>query len=238
MASENGTLFFVVEGNCRFWYFRAWVEPARTGTLGDAEVATVVETFQLESWQGPIASTSGGLGLASTWLIFGRDDSRPPCGPHAPTRECDQAPLRSSAGIDHNAVRNGLLSIMDDLAQVAHEVAGDMRYVLFEGDFDITEQDWTMPGITWALGDPADVAIPSGGPDFTYAIGSSRLVTGADAAALRALRQQFLDGQISGHDPRPGYGARAIPLLIAGQRYSLFVRDTFPFEDDRGLILF
>jgi hypothetical protein len=71
----------------------------------------------------------------------------------------------------------------------------------------------------------------SDGTTNALGFGDGVLLTGADAEALRAMRADFLRS-----DPV----RRGIPSIVIrngdGPVYFVRVRDTIPFEDERGLI--
>jgi hypothetical protein len=236
--TENGTLFLAVEGDCRFWVQPGRFDPAFTGILGDAEIARLIELFQLESWQGSVSASIGGAGTPNTWLILGRVDPRPACVPAGPSVECSELPWRTSAGIEHSMVLQGLRLAVEELRAVGTPVGGDLRYLLTAGQQSLPEHDWSKPG-AWPLGDPDDHVFPQPGEDDAYRPGLSRLASGDDARALRELWQRLLAYEISGRDPDRGpSSAAAIPIEHDGMRYELFVRDSLPIEDAMGRIAF
>jgi hypothetical protein len=63
-------------------------------------------------------------------------------------------------------------------------------------------------------------------------IGRSKKVVAADAAPLRAIREEYLS------DTRPGdlYAADGIPITDGVISATMFLRDALPYEDERGIL--
>ena len=165
------------------------------------------------------------------YMLFGRELNALDCTAKPAADGCEKlsAPDRPA---NFNTLLSNYASTRDQLSSKGEPLGGDVRYVLV-ADAQSLLLDWQKPG-SWPLGDPAQVAMS---PDqaASYMPGQSQLARGGDALELQEVWRKFLAGEISGHEPG---GSLGIPVEVAGKRYALFLRDSIPLENDRGLILF
>lgn len=107
---------------------------------------------------------------------------------------------------------------------VAAPFAQSVRYTLIE-----REAPWSAQreAASW----PLAIALTSVATRASATRGEMHGATGADAAALLALRDRLHRGDF-------GQESRFIPIDHEGQRYELFVADAHPLEDANGLLPF
>jgi hypothetical protein len=220
VMAENGHSFIIVEGTCRFYAQRGRLERAVTGVLSPQQLDALRDSLQLESWRSCHGRVAGALDGPEHHFVYGRSER---------ARGGIDACVNIESPDEPGLLLMGYQRLVTSLIAAGQPVQGDIRYLLVQGD-DNVESHWTDPA-AWPLGDPAEVAM-SPAAASGYEPGSSKLAQGAEAAALRALWQDFLDDDTSGREP----GSIAIPVEVNGARYQLFLRDSLPLEDTRGLI--
>jgi hypothetical protein len=221
---ENGFNFILVDGHCRFWVKpdESIFETVRTGVLDAETLAEFVADFRYDRW--PDLNRVGAYGTSlpdGGSVIFVDPETSITCqtvcsGPSTP-------PDVEAMRLANNAWNARLWSI-------GEAVTGDVRISVIESNRDPASLPplWTPP--LWPLSTPIASVVVSEADIPALRFGDGVLMTGADAEALRAMRRHFLDS-----------GARrtGIGMLVhddAGQLYEVNVRDTTPFEDERGLV--
>lgn len=225
VLDDNGYYFVYVDRNCRYWASRAPFSHGefRTGVLSSADLAHFTNDLLFQRWWD----------WAGVWVPAAPVSDAPVAVLYPEfTREaavicyglCAGPPLPLELGTIYERV----FPFIDGLWQAGASASGDVRFIArrwADGEGQANPVfDW--PPTSFAL---ADVAVPySSSPQPAF--GQGLLASGNDAMLLRELRGQYLVSWASSVSP-------SIEVRdAAGVRYSVFVRDTLPFEDENGLV--
>jgi hypothetical protein len=217
---ENGSLYLLVTGGCHYWTMRDRQSDLREGDLSPAQAAELAHELRLGSWSD-----------------LDREYVRPLCDGGDDLFRFDdrQVAIRSRCSApDTSSSVQWLTQAAGAASQRAYDrgapVSGPVRFVLVSelGTWSSNVEGRAAP---WPLSiDPASIAL-SYEAATRYEYGSSQIATSGDAAVLRQIRRDFF---ASGGGP---FSGGFIPILgPGGARYQLFVRDSIPLEDDRGLL--
>lgn len=220
---ENGYQFFMVDGICRYWIGGSWVDeiesrdrPVLTGTLG------TVEAMNLES----------ALPLARVAELADCTGPRPAdAGERVIRVEGASARCPGGAGTRFDAAWTGVGALVTRLRPQARAAEGAIHVSAVSAD----PPPGTRAPYAWPLTAAVDSFFVDTGPGNPS--GRSHLVTNPmDAAALRALRDQYLAERTA--TPGPFASWDGLRVVAAGQHAVVFMRDALPYEDARGLITF
>ncbi|HKP60147.1 MAG TPA: hypothetical protein VJV78_25655, partial [Polyangiales bacterium] len=242
MMAENGYRYLLVEGTCRFWIQAGRLERVRTGQLSPAQLQRLREAFQMQRWQQLVGNYPAlGFDTPGYFYALGRGKLSESCGRWGDAGGCIQFGMGSPVMVGENFswLHSAFLQVSNELAGSGAPAMGDVRYMLVEGMATIVEPSaWSNPS-TWPLGDAKAVAMSETEASQVYVPGSGRLARGADADKLHEAWRAFLSYEKTGRTPdMPASGSLAIPIVAGGARYQLFIRDSIPLEDARGLIAF
>lgn len=216
MLAENGWQFLLVDGACHASVLRSNNEPLRELTLTAQQEQTLSAALQLSNWQGLVGSHPGGCpDAASISYRFG-------------TARIDGPTCGLDAG-DPLETLNASFSVqLEGLYAAGAPAGGDLRYVVLRESGSPRDP---RPPAAWPLAVLLEsIALP-GDASTLYTPGDSRLATGADADALRAIRVN--------RDAAPGTGVTYSFTRVAGPdgtNYQLYVRDAVPGEQPNGLL--
>jgi len=230
---ENGAGLVIVDGKCQFWAQgeRRW-DDLKTGQLSPDEERELAERIRYAEWPSVKGVWPGNpTNYDVPVLRFSDGRNTVEC-----VQDCD-LPETPAAVL---AMRDQIGDLARWLLERGASATGPVRIMVEENGPE--GPSYTVPmTVAWPLQSvsPAEVAIPVSSYDVLTGAGNTTLVTdAADAAALRALREDYRSEKygvwfydfipIRVHDP----GADKVP------EYLLWFRDTTPFEDERGLIDF
>jgi hypothetical protein len=120
---------------------------------------------------------------------------------------------------------------LDALYDEGEAVTGPARYVLVADPESAWSSLVTDSAAAWPLGIAASSVAMSVDDASAYRPGMSQLASDVDAAALRAIRRNFVG---SGKLPLTG---GFVPVVTNDNAlYQLFVRDSIPLEDATGML--
>jgi hypothetical protein len=212
---ENGSPSFAVDGQCRYFVSGGWNNQRQGSDLGWRQ-GTVDDELRRT-----LESEVGAEDLASVYECF-------PAGP------VDAGPMvvanaRSSlecggAGEDLLAVFARMGPRARDLWEQGQPLDGDLHITLVEASGGEPPRRYSWP---------SELAFEQYWEPAQRLSGQqprSQRVAAAEAAPLRALREQFL------RDTQPGvlYTAGGIPIVAGNQQATMFMRDALLYEDERG----
>ena len=238
LMSEHGSSFFIVDGSCH--YFAQFGQLARvvSGALTPQDVQVLRQSFQLERFQeltGDYGSSAADAG--SFEYALGRGGFTTPCAPFGEYGGC----IGRGSTVPREEVAALAPAFYDTLlhySEIGAPYDGAVRYLLMPHDGSTNDPRlWGNPA-SWPLGEAGAIAwervrAASYGPVM------SDSATGTDADALRDLWQRFLDYEVSGRYPNaPAAQSDYLPIRQGGVHYRLFIRDSLPYEDPRGLIAY
>ncbi len=226
LLEENGTAFFVVDGQCHFASNTAaegWVD-YHTGVLSPSAAADLARDAQYGTWAATGNHLWRGSAQDASTMSFSDGTTSLGIAGYFSTDGLPELPAALWTWQDETFA---------SIAADGQPATGDVRYRLFTREFF----DVKYPTAAWPLA--ADPATLAEGTDALAAndYGKGHLATGADAAALRALRRQYVQAHPGGFPTVLDF----IPIGAAGgntvPQYLLFVRDATPFESaSDGLI--
>ncbi len=221
---ENGFSFILVDGHCRYWVKSAEndYEELRTGVLDADTLAEFVADFRYDRWPELNRVEPYGAPVPDGGNVIFLDPET--------SITCQTVCSGASTPPDVEAMALANNTWNTRLWQAGEDVFGDVRISVIESSRDPAS---LPPGTTlplWTLSTPIESIAVSAADALALGFGDGVLITGADAEALRVMRQGFLDS-----------GAPGSSMLVAagggGQLYEVSVRDTTPFEDGRGLVV-
>lgn len=222
VLSENGFQFLLVEGSCRAWMLTDRGSEIRTVQLAASDAELLARQLQVAEWGSLQGQYTRDLCDGPGWLLRfdrtrialgsscgGRDDSARVRGLEVAARDALAARYAAGAAID-----------------------GAVRFVLVAEAPDVVWPPLVASAAApWPLATAPDTLAISILAAQDYQPGSSRSVTQPEADQLRALRRNFAARG------GPALSGGFIPVTGAGgSRYQLFVRDSIPLEDTRGLL--
>ncbi|MCG8555442.1 MAG: hypothetical protein MJD61_09180 [Proteobacteria bacterium] len=226
---EHGSFLFV-QGDCSYWVpqIGSRAQHYRTGTLNSADAAELAEAFEFGRWEA--------LGLVGMWQPrygdFDIGDYRYYDGQNliVCTRGCGDESTPAAV----MRMRDSYGSWIVRLNKSGHDIDGPLRITATD------RYNWpavTVPRATWPL-DWAltDIAVPweevhAQPPMF----GTSRLISNPkEVVALRAIWDEYLSGQHGElWEPAIPFEDPHSPQV---KTFAVVMRDTTPFENERGLI--
>ncbi|MBX3210862.1 MAG: hypothetical protein KF850_02380 [Labilithrix sp.] len=219
IVGQNGYSSLVVTGECRAYCTKDG--KTFTSELDETRRRAFVTNFRLTELADHVGKEAVGSGCfdgSPTSISFGG---------HAVTgRDCGEEPAESAWT---KAVFDHYRAVVEDCAAGRTAWEGDGRYLLVASDDarDVVFAD----APSWPLADAASSVATTSAEANTSALPSlTRLVSGADAEKLRALRASFDASGI-----RARLGIDFIPVVDAeGKRYELMFRDALPIEGSDG----
>ncbi len=221
---ENGS-YILVDGQCHYWVMSAALEWAelRTGTLGPDEAASLFQDLHFGCWHDLQGGYPAGPGtFDADDILFTDGTNRVLC-----EGGCGGASVPTVVAEMRDANR----SWNQRLWQEGTAVGGDMRGVIYETDRpDPEHYDWSAWPVTNMT--IADIAVHTPLDVANLDYGDGVLFT-ADTDALRQVRQEYTSGA---HGPWSHYDFLPIVDGTGTHYYELYVRDTSPFENARGLL--
>lgn len=220
---ENGYPSIAIDGLCSYIIGGGWTEDAsgrdrgwRSGRLDptvEARLSSVLDLTALDRLQD---CTLGGANfdLASRVLIAA--NSRARCeGGDGPRFEDAWRTIADTAA---------------DLWSHGTPLSGPIRASATSAWSTSRPYQWPLTTALSTFIRDADESTQAG-PNVA---GTSRLVEGADAAVLRALREQFL----SDREATPGLFLGGMAVSDGVTTATLYMRDALPYEDNDGLLQF
>jgi len=226
VVSENGFEYLAVMGDCTY---HAYVGARRTGRWGE------VVTGRLAP-QG-VADLDAELRL-SDWESIAGDHYLPSCDASSIeyTYEDDRVRLLPSCHGERDSasqldwLRAAVRAALDRLVAAGTPTTGAVRYVVVRDETSVPDALEYRNAPPWPLARPIGGVAVSEAAAGDYRPGASHRADGADAAAMRAIRAAFLRGEIGFAD------AAYLPVVDAGARFRLFIRDASVLEGDDGLL--
>jgi hypothetical protein len=236
---ELGSNWLYVDGQCNYWVHAgdaqagSWF-PVRRGRLNEQEAGRIAADFRYESWEDVAGRWGEEQPIDGSWTVF-FDGTR--------SVSCFGACERPAEGQDRRrfdlvrAMVTRQRSLVEELYGRSMNIdSGQMRLLTYSGRDPVEGSDLTprtAVSVEWPLTQSiTDVAV-SVEDAFSRGYGESFLVAGdMDTSALRAVRRQFLAGEL---------GPTINNVLVttprdSEERYFLYFRDTVPLENDQGLI--
>jgi len=217
---DNGT-YLLVDGECRFWARGPdpW-DDVRTGVLDGVLLAQLLEDVRHERWADLEGIYAPGGGYDTPDILFADTETFVVC-----VMGCSLGAVPE----DVAAMRDALSPWRLRLWSYGTPVGGDVRVMAIRTPPPLYLEG--LPTSTW----PATTPIEDLAVEYTEAsslgYGAGHLLTGAGAEIMRSLRRSYVSG-VHG-----GFWYRYLPILEAdGTFYEVAVRDTTPYEDERGLI--
>ena len=219
VVQENGSRFFVITGDCRYWAFGARVSrvssmsPTHTGLLNEIELRALHDRIRLYEHSSQQVMLAGVADASVDSLTDGRTTIACPALCSFEGAPAELAPVYESA-----------MEILDELFELGTPVeAPSVRVAVARQDFWSTRWEW--PEAEW----PLDIPITEFERD---AYGGNRRVDGEGALALRELRRRAYAGEFQ----PPGMGGGFIPVRVDGELWGVFVRDVIDVDaPDTGL---
>lgn len=219
VRTENGFPSFAVDGQCQYFMSGGWVEDEQARDYG---------------WRQGIVSDDLRSMLEAK---AGAED--------LPTAYDCNGPLATDAS--QGIVANARSTVV---CADGGEAMGEMLTALRQRARELWAEgqpgDGDLRVTVWAASDsepPRQYRWPNGlalrdylEPDPNALVlepeGRSKRVAAADAAPLRAIREQYLS------DTRPGilYTGNGIPITDGKLSAAMFMRDALPYEDERGIL--
>ena len=220
---ENGASFFLIDGRCRFWVKPAEniFEEVRSGVLDPGTLAELADDFRYDHWPELEGSYFGDVAAFDADNIGFMD--------REVAISCAANCLGDSTPPDVVAMREAYVAWSTRLWETGEAVSGDLRANAVE--HSRPPEDWSREWrpVPWPASVPIEsFAVPEGGGRPPIVV-----LSGPDADALRVLRREFLDGE---HGDFPSAGHSMLISDTDGPLYFVNVRDTTPFEDERGVI--
>jgi hypothetical protein len=217
---ENGHPSFVVDGQCQYFMSGGWLEQRQSRDLGwrqgivpdDLRRALEAKAGAEDLTSAYGCSGSGGLDAPSVIVANARSSVICPGDGIGPVHELITV-MRQRARELWAAGQ----PLDGDLHVNTREVTGLEPEQWWPWPNELVLRDYLEPGSVAALEHPE---------------GRRRRVPAADAAHLRAVREQYL------RDTEPGiaYLAAGIPVTDGELSAALFLRDAVPGEDERGIL--
>lgn len=223
---DNGSWFLFVDGDCRYWTLPAeapgeWAD-VRTGTLNSTEAAELAADLAVEKYArlaGIHQDEREPIADAPT-IRFHDGVHRVECGSGCSGDVPNVLATAATAGLDW----------VELLWQRGKPVQGPVRVIVVR----LGEGPRLLgPPAPWPAGDVAAVAITEE-EAVRLEFGEGVLFEGTKADSLRKLRAEYRDG-LHGN-----WYYRYIPIddpTGESAGYRAYVRDTLPFEDDRGIVV-
>jgi hypothetical protein len=217
---ENGLPSFSVDGQCQYFMSGGWVEDKQARDYGWRQGSVS------DDLRRSLEAKAGAEDLPTAY------DCNGPSVPDAsPAIIANARSTVICPGDGGQAVGE----IMTTIRQRARELWGTGRPL--DGDLRITvrEPSGLEPPrrYRWPTGLALQDYFESDSSALAFdPIGRSRKVAAADAAPLRAIREEYLS------DTRPGvlYTADGIPITDGEISATMFMRDALPYEDERGIL--
>jgi hypothetical protein len=212
---DNGSAFFFMNGMCE--YYLRWggrFADVRTGTLDDP--TAIAEGLQLAGVSARPGTYSGNVTDGATIKLF-----------------FDEDVVLCAGNCEGGSVPGWLTSMMSFTDQefpdlYASSTAPDLPQQIV---VVAHETGPLQPLLQWpAALDPASVAI-SEAEALELGFGDGTRISGTDGDALRALRRQ-----LAGFVSVPVAGYIWYTREEQPPEYRLYLRDSIPWEDDRGLV--
>jgi hypothetical protein len=216
---ENGAHFLFVDGTCRYWVQLHPAQGLRVGQLDREQEEVLTRSLLYRSWAALAGTWPGPAGTYDAGsYVFWDAQYTVTCDSTCNTPQTPKA-LRELV------VGGYVDSMLQSLWQQGEKLQeGSMRLVVVPGV--VSYQD----PFDWPLAQSVESFASEPSAQVEY--GESRLVVdAADVLELRELRAHY------DASPAPQSTSGKIPLLGAGGViYGLFLRDTLPFEDGKGLV--
>jgi hypothetical protein len=219
---ENGAAFVRIDGHCRYWVFGSSkdaspLDEIRSGVLSAAQARQIETDLRYAEWPRLRGDYGNGILFDARPDVLSDGQSDVVCwalcspdGPPAEMRDLFTKAMR----------------LLDQLSASGQPASGPVRIA-------VHNREASSPGFSymvwnWPLKRPLNqFVIPFG----IARAGSSFLVEGADADALRALRRMERTAAAVKS------GIVFIPLREGGgPLHAMYMRDTLPYEDATGLI--
>ncbi len=222
---DNGAHFVYIDGYCRYWALlpgQLWSE-TRSGLLQPDEAQRLARELHYTNWPTWAGQwiPDNAAADASPFVFYPSLDEKQTIVCHG---LCDGPPVPQ--GLRELATR--YRTEIRRLWEHGTAVDGSVRVVAVRA----RASDYAgVPHFEWPL---ASLNLGSLAIDEQEAVGMTYgmglLIEGADAAALRELRRQYVESQVFKNTFH-------LPVVDrAGSRYKLFLRDSIPLEDSRGLV--
>jgi hypothetical protein len=212
---ENGFIYLFVDAQCNYWVndpSEAWNE-TRTGVLDAESALRIGERLHFGAWPQ----------LAGTWSGVGVDDAPVSVFDHAHhTVFCAQLCDSDDVPDAVKEMRKGFPIVARELWVRGTGIVSSVRAIAVE-----VQRSPGVPFVDWPLSRPISDFVRTG-----Y-VGSGEGVLEDDPASvqiLKELRASFVRGD------HGTFFWNMLPVTSGGAYYRLYMRDTLPFEDERGLV--
>jgi hypothetical protein len=216
---ENGFPSFAVDGQCQYFMSGGWFEDQqardhgwRQGTVSD-ELRSTLEA-KAGAADLPAAYDCEGPGAVdASPAIISNARSTVIC-----PSDAKQAVVEMMAVIRQRARELWATGRpLDGDLRITVRAAGNEPPRRYRWPAGLALRDYLEPDSSTFVSDP---------------VGRSKRVAAADAAPLRAIREEFL------RDTRPGvlYVGDGIPITDGQISATLFMRDALPYEDEQGIL--
>jgi hypothetical protein len=219
LLEENGSSFFMVDGQCRYVSnagAEGWAD-YRTGVLSLEEATQLARAVRYGEWSAagtklwtnPAINDAGTMAFSDGTVWLGLRGWLSPEGlPDLPA-----------------ALWNWQNGSFPTVAAAGTPVSGPVRYRVFTREFF----GITYPTAAWPLASDVGALAETAQDLGNNVYGKGRLAIGQEAEALRTLRRSYVQQRPGGFPSALDF----IPIGTPGQtepKYLLFVRDTSPFE--------
>jgi hypothetical protein len=215
---ENGAYYLFVDGQCNYWVSNpseVW-DATRSGVLDVESAAELGKRLHFDAWpelHGTWADPTGGVFDAPV-LVFDDAGSAVVCA-----ELCNASDVPSAV----KAMRDASPQVAQELWDAGTPIESPVRAIAVVGEFAAQ-----IPYVDWPLARPISDFVRT---DDHIGFGLGTLEDNvASVQALKELRASFLRGD------HGVFFWNQLPIKSNGSYYSLYLRDTLPFEDAQGLV--
>lgn len=216
VLSENGFQFLVVDDQCRFWVQTEAFGEVRSGALDEAQEDELSRRLDLGVFSERTGQYVIGANDASTRLVRFRGEEVSLTGSGFFPEDTYAAKLDTASA-----------EALPWVASLGTAANGSVRYQLVQEAGTPAEAPFASAAV-WPFPNAASASITQAQATSETPPASKLVTAPADAEALRGLARAYRAGE---------NGSKGYPFLpvVSGEScFSLFVRDTVPFEDETG----
>lgn len=221
VVNENGAMFYVLDGACRYFAKGPEGGEARTGTLRPEEASSLEADLALGRW-GNLSGSYYSSECDGDWVLYRYGGSRLSVSPICSGRDTAQ-PIEF--------IWQRIMRQVSNAFEAGAPMDGDVRYVLVGNEEFPLGSDCLRNAPLWPLSsDPTSIAL-TWEQSSNLERGQGRVASGEDASRLRELMRLRRSGEIG-----VLHTGEFIPVHDAmGVYFKLYVRDAVPLEDANGL---